>query len=531
MRRRFFEAALARPGIHTLQHASFLVSALLFWWTVFGNTQRSERSAHAMLSLFTTMVHTGALGALLTLVAGHLVSVVHREHERAGLRSAAGPAARRTRDVGAGRARLPRRRTRGRRALAGSPSAHSAAASVRARRAGRLTSRTSSSLIALARRRICPSASLAFQPVAIDTGTRRARRLSRESRRLRRLPHRRQKRRAVRGRAGDELAVRHDRQQQHHARPAHRHRPLQLRRIRAGDARRRGAGRQAALSGDALPGVRQDHRRRHARALRLHDARRGAGREHRRRRACPSRSTSAGRSRCWDWLFVPHGAYQPRPTAMPSGIAARISCSRSAIAARATRRAARDIRSAATTNRRRTIWRAASTITGMHPTCAATRARDWDGSARKRLPSFLKTGHGGGMVAFGSMVQTVEDSLQYLTDDDLRAIAHYLKSLPATGAADGQFEPRPPAATPALKNACARCAARNRRGGLRLVLRGVPPASGRGCRRCVSETGGQSVGHQRGHDVADPTAGRGRQQPRDPATARRARRCPHSPAR
>ena len=66
----FFEAALARPGIHTLQHASFLVSALLFWWTVFGKTQRSERSAHAMLSLFTTMVHTGALGALLTLSPG-----------------------------------------------------------------------------------------------------------------------------------------------------------------------------------------------------------------------------------------------------------------------------------------------------------------------------------------------------------------------------------------------------------------------------------------------------------------------------
>jgi putative membrane protein len=65
-----FEAALARPGIHTLQHASFLVSALLFWWTVFGNTARGERGAHALLSLFTTMVHTGALGALLTLAPG-----------------------------------------------------------------------------------------------------------------------------------------------------------------------------------------------------------------------------------------------------------------------------------------------------------------------------------------------------------------------------------------------------------------------------------------------------------------------------
>ncbi|CAL8480672.1 protein of unknown function (plasmid) [Caballeronia sp. S22] len=39
------------------------------------------------------------------------------------------------------------------------------------------------------------------------------------------------------------------------------------------------------------------------------------------------------------------------------------------------------------------------------------------------------------------MVETVEDSLQYLSDDDARAIAVYLKSLPATGAADGAFDP------------------------------------------------------------------------------------------
>jgi cytochrome c oxidase assembly factor CtaG len=69
---RFFEAALARPGIHALQHASFLGSALLLWWTVFGRVSPAQgiTSAHAMLSLFTTMVHTGALGALLTLAPG-----------------------------------------------------------------------------------------------------------------------------------------------------------------------------------------------------------------------------------------------------------------------------------------------------------------------------------------------------------------------------------------------------------------------------------------------------------------------------
>ncbi|WP_321858707.1 cytochrome c oxidase assembly protein [Paraburkholderia tropica] len=65
-----FEAALAQPAIHTLQHASFLITALLFWWTVFGDGARRQTGGHAMLSLFTTMVHTSALGALITLSPG-----------------------------------------------------------------------------------------------------------------------------------------------------------------------------------------------------------------------------------------------------------------------------------------------------------------------------------------------------------------------------------------------------------------------------------------------------------------------------
>jgi mono/diheme cytochrome c family protein len=57
------------------------------------------------------------------------------------------------------------------------------------------------------------------------------------------------------------------------------------------------------------------------------------------------------------------------------------------------------------------------------------------GSGLGRVPAqdiaaFLRSGHGGGLVAFGSMVQVVEDSTQYLSDDDLAAVAAYLKSLP-----------------------------------------------------------------------------------------------------
>jgi putative membrane protein len=64
----FFEAALRDEGWHTLQHASFLGTALLFWWAMLGADARArQRSGMALVYLFTTMLHTGALGALLTL--------------------------------------------------------------------------------------------------------------------------------------------------------------------------------------------------------------------------------------------------------------------------------------------------------------------------------------------------------------------------------------------------------------------------------------------------------------------------------
>jgi putative membrane protein len=61
-----FEAALAHPAIHAFQHLSFLGTALLFWWTTLGTASRRAQGA-ALASLFTTMIHTGALGALMTL--------------------------------------------------------------------------------------------------------------------------------------------------------------------------------------------------------------------------------------------------------------------------------------------------------------------------------------------------------------------------------------------------------------------------------------------------------------------------------
>lgn len=61
-----FQAALENNGIHALQHACFLFSALLFWWAVLGKQASHGTRGHAMLSLFTTMMHTSALGALFT---------------------------------------------------------------------------------------------------------------------------------------------------------------------------------------------------------------------------------------------------------------------------------------------------------------------------------------------------------------------------------------------------------------------------------------------------------------------------------
>ena len=60
-----FEAALADEAVHIAQHSCFLSSALFFWWSVFGRGA-SRYGGASMASLFTTMMHTSALGALLT---------------------------------------------------------------------------------------------------------------------------------------------------------------------------------------------------------------------------------------------------------------------------------------------------------------------------------------------------------------------------------------------------------------------------------------------------------------------------------
>jgi mono/diheme cytochrome c family protein len=60
------------------------------------------------------------------------------------------------------------------------------------------------------------------------------------------------------------------------------------------------------------------------------------------------------------------------------------------------------------------------------------------------IAAFLETGHGGQIAAFGSMIDVIENSTRYLHKDDLNAIAHYLKSLPAYGK-KASYKPDTPA--------------------------------------------------------------------------------------
>jgi putative membrane protein len=60
-----FDATLKSDWVHSAQHLSFLLSALLFWWSLFYAHGKARYGA-SVLYLFTTAVHTSILGALLT---------------------------------------------------------------------------------------------------------------------------------------------------------------------------------------------------------------------------------------------------------------------------------------------------------------------------------------------------------------------------------------------------------------------------------------------------------------------------------
>ena len=61
-----YDLAVGNEAIHAAQHAMFVATSVLFWWgMVYGRYGRAGYGA-AVFYVFTTVVHTGILGAMLT---------------------------------------------------------------------------------------------------------------------------------------------------------------------------------------------------------------------------------------------------------------------------------------------------------------------------------------------------------------------------------------------------------------------------------------------------------------------------------
>jgi cytochrome c oxidase assembly factor CtaG len=73
-----FDATVEVPVLHRLQHLSFFLTAVLFWWSVLWRSNRGVAAWH----LFVTMLHTGILGALMAL-APAVVYVAQTKHAAA----------------------------------------------------------------------------------------------------------------------------------------------------------------------------------------------------------------------------------------------------------------------------------------------------------------------------------------------------------------------------------------------------------------------------------------------------------------
>jgi putative membrane protein len=62
----WYQGALANDNLHLVQHACFLGTAALFWWTIVHGRYGRIGYGMAVLYVFTTMLHSGLLGALFT---------------------------------------------------------------------------------------------------------------------------------------------------------------------------------------------------------------------------------------------------------------------------------------------------------------------------------------------------------------------------------------------------------------------------------------------------------------------------------
>jgi putative membrane protein len=66
-----FDAALASPPVHALEHVTFFGTALLFWRAVL-DARTSRRAGPALAAAFATLLHGGLLGGLITMAPAPL---------------------------------------------------------------------------------------------------------------------------------------------------------------------------------------------------------------------------------------------------------------------------------------------------------------------------------------------------------------------------------------------------------------------------------------------------------------------------
>jgi putative membrane protein len=62
----WFEAALRSDSVHAVQHLSFVIAASLFWWAMVHGRYGRMGYGVSVVYVFLTAVHSGGLGALLT---------------------------------------------------------------------------------------------------------------------------------------------------------------------------------------------------------------------------------------------------------------------------------------------------------------------------------------------------------------------------------------------------------------------------------------------------------------------------------
>jgi putative membrane protein len=93
-----FDAAMASDAIHAVQHATFTLTAMLFWWGMLHGRYGRLAYGAGVLYVFLTAVHSSLLGALLTLAPhpwfhsyveradeGEAVAMALADQQRAGL--------------------------------------------------------------------------------------------------------------------------------------------------------------------------------------------------------------------------------------------------------------------------------------------------------------------------------------------------------------------------------------------------------------------------------------------------------------